>query len=82
MTRKLRATHLEALPQPVPLLRTKLHRPPVNDELVSRKRLEEAMDRGLHTPLTLVSAPACALSKTIRRAASLESSHQAASRQV
>ena len=41
-----------------PLLRTKLHRPPVTAETVRRKRLHELMDRALELPLTLVSAPA------------------------
>ena len=41
-----------------PILRTKLHRPPVVPDLVHRARLHELMDRGLHRPLTVVSAPA------------------------
>ena len=41
-----------------PLIRTKLHRPPVTDQLVSRKRLHDRMDLGLKTPLTVVAAPA------------------------
>ena len=42
----------------VPLIRTKLHRPPVTGEIVCRKRLHEVMDRALELPLTVVSAPA------------------------
>jgi len=45
-------------PHQDPILRTKLHRPPVTEELVLRERLHQQMDRGLETPLTLVSAPA------------------------
>ena len=41
-----------------PLLRTKLHRPPVTADLVHRKRLHERLSQGLEIPLTLVSAPA------------------------
>ena len=40
------------------ILRTKLHRRPVTEDLVCRKRLLERMDLGQETPLTLVSAPA------------------------
>ena len=40
------------------LIRTKLHRPPVTDDLVARPRLLEQLNRGLSGPLTLVSAPA------------------------
>ena len=39
-------------------LQTKLQRPRVDDELVSRPRLIEQINRGLERPLTLVSAPA------------------------
>jgi hypothetical protein len=42
----------------LPLIRTKLHRPPVTGEIVCRKRLHEIMDRALELPLTVVSAPA------------------------
>jgi LuxR family maltose regulon positive regulatory protein len=42
----------------LPLIRTKLHRPPVTAEIVCRKRLHKVMDRALELPLTLVSAPA------------------------
>jgi len=41
-----------------PLLETKLHIPPVRPELVSRPRLVERLNAGLHRKLTLVSAPA------------------------
>ena len=58
MTRKPRPTPPIAKQQSVRLLRTKLHRPAVTEELVRRKRLHDALDRGLETPLTLVSAPA------------------------
>ncbi len=40
------------------LLLTKLHRPPVLADIVCRGRLHALMDRGLETPVTLVSAPA------------------------
>ena len=43
---------------PTPLLQTKLHIPPVRPELVSRPRLIEQLNVGLHRKLTLVSAPA------------------------
>jgi LuxR family maltose regulon positive regulatory protein len=43
---------------PTPLLRTKLHIPPVRPELVPRPRLIERLNAGLHRKLTLVSAPA------------------------
>jgi LuxR family maltose regulon positive regulatory protein len=41
-----------------PLLTTKLYIPPVRPELVSRPRLIERLNQGLHRKLTLVSAPA------------------------
>jgi LuxR family maltose regulon positive regulatory protein len=41
-----------------PLLKTKLHVPPVRSELVRRSRLLELLNRGLNRKLTLVSAPA------------------------
>lgn len=44
--------------QNVPLLITKLHIPPVRPGLVSRPRLIERLNAGLHRKLTLVSAPA------------------------
>jgi LuxR family maltose regulon positive regulatory protein len=40
------------------LIRTKLHRPRVLEDIVCRGRLHTLMDRGLETTLTLVSAPA------------------------
>ena len=40
------------------LLTTKLYIPPVRPELVSRPRLTERLNAGLHRKLTLVSAPA------------------------
>jgi LuxR family maltose regulon positive regulatory protein len=40
------------------LLTTKLHIPPLRPELVSRRRLIERLDAGLHRKLTLISAPA------------------------
>ena len=42
----------------IPLLRTKLHRPPVPADYVHRSRILEYLDRGRARPLTLVSAPA------------------------
>jgi ATP/maltotriose-dependent transcriptional regulator MalT len=41
-----------------PLLTTKLYIPPIRPELVSRPRLIERLDGGLHRKLTLISAPA------------------------
>ena len=41
-----------------PLLSTKLYIPPLRPELVSRPRLTERLNAGLHRKLTLVSAPA------------------------
>jgi LuxR family maltose regulon positive regulatory protein len=41
-----------------PLLQTKLHILPVRPELVSRPRLIERLNAGLHRRLTLISAPA------------------------
>jgi len=41
-----------------PLLTTKLYVPPVRPELVSRPRLIEQLNTGLHRKLTLISAPA------------------------
>jgi LuxR family maltose regulon positive regulatory protein len=40
------------------LLQTKLYIPPVRPELVSRPRLIERLNEGLHRKLTLISAPA------------------------
>ena len=41
-----------------PILATKLYIPPVRPELVSRPRLIERLNAGLHRKLTLISAPA------------------------
>gem|GEM_PF-56060 len=41
-----------------PILTTKLYIPPTRPELVSRSRLIERLNEGLHRKLTLVSAPA------------------------
>ncbi|MDY6878477.1 MAG: hypothetical protein SWK90_20045, partial [Chloroflexota bacterium] len=41
-----------------PLLTTKLYIPPPRPNLVSRPRLIERLNAGLHRRLTLVSAPA------------------------
>lgn len=40
-----------------PLLKTKLFRPQAPANLVSRAHLFSRLDKGLHTPLTLISAP-------------------------
>ena len=45
-------------PESLPLIQTKLHRPPVPIELVPRLCLTEWLDQGRGRPLTLVSAPA------------------------
>jgi len=45
-------------PHQHPILRTKLYRPPVTEDLVCRSQLHERMDLGLQTPLTVVTAPA------------------------
>ena len=44
--------------QLTPIIRTKLYRPPVADDLVSRRELQQRLDEGWTLPLTLVSAPA------------------------
>jgi len=41
-----------------PLLQTKLYIPSIRPELVSRPRLIDRLNAGLHRKLTLVSAPA------------------------
>jgi len=41
-----------------PLLTTKLYIPPTRPELISRPRLIERLNAGLHQKLTLISAPA------------------------
>jgi LuxR family maltose regulon positive regulatory protein len=43
---------------PLPLLRTKLHRPPVVADHLHRQHLLDWLNKRLHRPLTLVSAPA------------------------
>ena len=43
---------------PIPILRTKLHRPPIDEAHLHRKHLLDRLNRGHHQPLTLVSAPA------------------------
>jgi LuxR family maltose regulon positive regulatory protein len=43
---------------PVLLLQTKLHKPPVSPQLIRRTRLEKRLDQGLDRKLILVSAPA------------------------
>ena len=45
-------------PTIIPLIRTKLHRPPVAPEHVHRTRLLDRLNKRLYRPLTLVSAPA------------------------
>jgi len=42
----------------IPFIRTKLHRPPVGTLHVHRQHLLERLNKRLHRPLTLVSAPA------------------------
>jgi ATP/maltotriose-dependent transcriptional regulator MalT len=42
---------------PFPILRTKLHRPPVTVALVPRFELVAWLDRHCRQPLTLISAP-------------------------
>jgi LuxR family maltose regulon positive regulatory protein len=44
--------------QALPIIHTKLHRPPVAGDFVSRKALCDRLDDSGHQPLTLVSAPA------------------------
>lgn len=57
-TRQAEEAGSETQRQSIPIIRTKLHRPPVNDQLVCRGRLHERLDLGLQMPLTVVSAPA------------------------
>jgi LuxR family maltose regulon positive regulatory protein len=42
----------------IPLLRTKLHRPALPENLVPRDPLIEKLEQGLSNSLTLVTAPA------------------------
>ena len=44
--------------QHIPLLRTKLHRPPVPVDHLHRSELLERLDKGRHQPVILISAPA------------------------
>ena len=44
--------------QLTPIIRTKLYRPPVADDIVCRRELHKRLDEGWSLPLTLVSAPA------------------------
>ena len=41
-----------------PILRTKLHRPPVAPDVLPRGRLLDRLNEGRHLPMTLISAPA------------------------
>ena len=41
-----------------PILRTKLHRPPVTDDLIWRRRLHDRLNEHLRVPMVLISAPA------------------------
>src|ERR1700693_617026 len=43
---------------PTPILATKLYIPPLRPNVVSRPRLIERLNEGLHRKLTLISAPA------------------------
>src|SRR5438309_500905 len=43
---------------PTPILATKLYSPPPRPEIVLRPRLTERLNEGLHSKLTLISAPA------------------------
>src|SRR5690349_14766148 len=43
---------------PTPILATKLYLPPLRPNVVSRPRLLERLNEGLHRKLTLISAPA------------------------
>ena len=42
----------------IPIIRTKLHRPPVAADIVCRKTLYTKLEEGRRLPLSLVSAPA------------------------
>jgi LuxR family maltose regulon positive regulatory protein len=42
----------------LPLIRTKLHRPPVTKDHLHRERLLDRLEKNRQRPLTLVSAPA------------------------
>src|ERR1700693_245601 len=43
---------------PTPILATKLYIPPLRPNVVSRPRLIERLNKGLHGKLTLIAAPA------------------------
>jgi LuxR family maltose regulon positive regulatory protein len=43
---------------PEPILRTKLHTPPVSADIVPRPRLIELLEKGRQRPMALISAPA------------------------
>jgi len=43
---------------PEPILRTKLHRPPVSADIIPRARLIELLEQGRHRAMTLISSPA------------------------
>ncbi len=43
---------------PEPILRTKLHTPPVSADIIPRARLIELLEKGRQRPMTLISAPA------------------------
>jgi LuxR family maltose regulon positive regulatory protein len=49
---------MAAREQGIPIIRTKLHRPPVAPDILPRARLLESLNEGRQRPLTLVSAPA------------------------
>jgi len=53
-----RRNTVETKQQSAPILRTKLHRPPVTSDVVTRDRLLELLGGSPEAPLTLVSAPA------------------------
>jgi LuxR family maltose regulon positive regulatory protein len=59
----------------LPLIRTKLHRPRVSNDLVLRPRLADRLNQGLDRKLTLVSAPA-GFGKTTLLSSWLESCHR------
>jgi LuxR family maltose regulon positive regulatory protein len=46
------------MPSPTPILATKLYMPPLRPEVVTRPRLLEQLNEGLHSNLILISAPA------------------------
>jgi hypothetical protein len=50
--------HRMANKDPLPLIRTKLHRPPVAGDHVHRPQLLDRLNKQLHRSLTLGSAPA------------------------